>query len=221
MKFEFEKYAGKKGQLLKQSFYSDSDILNQAKSLLGKVLVTNFDGQLTSGVIVDTEAYRAPEDKGSHAFGNRLTERTKVMFEEGGRAYVYLCYGIHEMFNVVGGPKGAAHAILVRAIEPLEGLDTMIARRQLKSWKYNLTAGPGSLAKALGINRGQTGLPLTKDNQIWIESRNVSIEDAQVLSTPRIGIDYAEEWKDAPWRFILKHNPWISGNRKQNEVVTR
>ena len=123
--------------MLPAHFYTRPDVVQVAKDLLGKYLVTNFEGQVTSGKIVETEAYRAPDDRASHAFGNRRTARTEVMFAEGGHAYVYLCYGIHHLFNVVTGPSEMAHAVLVRAVQPVDNVELMLARR--------LTAGPGSL----------------------------------------------------------------------------
>src|ERR1700712_3535719 len=134
---------------LPQSFYLNADVVHISKSLLGKYLFTCIDGVATGGYIVETEAYNGVIDRASHAYGNKLTPRTKTMFMQGGIAYVYLCYGIHEMFNIVTSIEGQPHAILVRAIQPAEGLDIMLCRRNMPALKPNLTSGPGSVAKAL------------------------------------------------------------------------
>lgn len=191
---------------LPADFYQRTDVVQVAKDLLGKVLITNFDGQLTSGRITETEAYRAPDDRASHAWNNRLTARTEVMFREGGCAYVYLCYGIHQMFNVVTAPEGMAHAVLVRAIEPLEGLDTMLKRRQYKTLKPSLTTGPGAVGQALGLHTGWSGQRLyLPDSPVWIETRGESQAETDIQCGKRIGIDYAGACADWPWRF------WIGG----------
>ena len=174
-------------------FYQRTDVVNLSKELLGKVLVTRFDGAITAGMIVETEAYRAPDDKACHAHLNRYTERTKVMFEPGGVAYIYLCYGIHHLFNVVTGRDGMAHAILIRAIEPLEGVDQMLERRGFEKMKPQLTAGPGVMSKALGIHKSMTGASLvTPDSKMYIEDRGITISPDEILASPRVGIDYAE-----------------------------
>ena len=182
-----------------------------AKELLGKVLVTAFDRIQTAGRISEVEAYRAPDDRACHAYGNRRTKRTEVMFQEGGRAYIYLCYGIHHLFNVVTAGAGMAHAILIRAVEPADGIGIMQERRGMNHRKPQLTAGPGGMSKALGIHRSYTGISLTApDSPIWIEDRGEILPENAILSGPRIGIDYAEECKDWPWRFWIKDNKWVS-----------
>ncbi len=200
----------RKALILEESFYQDSDVLMLGENLLGKFLCTNINGMYTSGKIVETEAYRAPEDKASHAFGNRRTSRTEVMFHSGGRAYVYLCYGIHHLFNVVTGPEGQAHAILIRAIEPVDGIDEMLNRRQMQKTAYSLTSGPGVLTRALGITTQWNGSRLTSGKNIWIEDRNTGISGKDVLKSPRVGVDYAEECAAWDWRFRIKGNPWCS-----------
>lgn len=193
-----------------EEFYSHEDILQQARLLLGKVLMTRVKGRVTSGVIVETEAYKAPEDKASHAHGNKRTGRTEVMFGNGGHAYVYLCYGIHEMFNVVVGPTEKAHAILIRAVEPLDGMEIIQDRRRLRRSGYNLGAGPGNLTRSLAIDRSMNGLNLMEREHVWIEDREVDPPAEKIVATPRVGIDYAEEWIEKPWRFILRDSPWVS-----------
>lgn len=196
-------------------FYTQTDVVQLARELLGKVLVTKFNGLRTTGRITETEAYRAPEDRASHAFGNRRTARTEVMFQEGGRAYIYLCYGIHHLFNVVTGPEGMAHAVLVRAVEPLEGLETMFERRGMASANPkrippNLTTGPGALAQALGMSTLFTGQSLlAPDSPIWIEDTHENYSEDEIAAGPRIGVDYAGECAAWPWRFWVKNTPFV------------
>lgn len=194
---------------LTESFYQRSDVVKIARELLGKVLFTNVDGVRTGGRIVETEAYSWKE-RGSHAYGARKTKRNAVMFEQGGLAYVYLCYGIHNMFNVVTNTSGTADAILVRAIEPIEGLAEMQLRRGTLPSHFQLTSGPGKLAKALGIDRNLNGKFLV-DNEVWIEDQGFTLKRAMIEASPRIGIDYAGEDAKLPWRFFVKGNRWVSG----------
>jgi len=196
---------------LKKSFYIREDILQISKDLLGKVLVTNIDNQLTSGIIVETEAYRAPDDKASHAYNNLCTSRTKTMFAEGGCAYVYLCYGIHHMFNVVTAKKGVAHAVLVRAIEPVDNIEWMFERRKMQQTNHRLTGGPGKVGKALGITTQLTACSLIEeDSPIWIEDRGINIDEHQIIASPRVRVDYAEECAAWNWRFRIKDSKWTS-----------
>lgn len=193
------------------AFFQSEDILHLSKALLGKHLVTNFDEQRTVGRIVETEAYRAPDDKACHAHLNRFTKRTSVMFLEGGHAYVYLCYGIHHMFNIVTAPEGMAHAILVRAVEPLESVDLMMERRGFDKLRPQLTAGPGVLTRAMGLTTAHTGMDMTStDSPFWIEDAGEPVEETQIIASPRVGIDYAEECAAWPWRFRIKDNKWTS-----------
>jgi DNA-3-methyladenine glycosylase len=205
-------FYGSKLARLPLEFYTRTDVVQIARELLGKVLVTEIDGQRTAGRITETEAYRAPDDRACHAFGNRRTARTEVMFQEGGRAYIYLCYGIHHLFNVVTGPEDMAHAVLIRAIEPVEGSDVMRQRRCGSREKHlsKLTTGPGTLSQALGVTTGFTGQSLFKpDTPIWIEGTAVEISDNEIASGPRIGVDYAGECAAWPWRFWLKNSPFV------------
>jgi DNA-3-methyladenine glycosylase len=182
-----------------------------SKALLGKVLCTKLDGQLTSGIIVETEAYHGPEDKASHAFGMRRTPRTEPMFGRAGVAYIYLCYGIHYLFNIVTAPAGVPHAILVRAIEPVDGIDIMLGRRAMESVLPRLTAGPGSMSTALGLNTSLTGQDMLKRNSpVWIEDRGVLIPEKEIIASPRVGVDYAGEWAKKRWRFRIRDNRWTS-----------
>lgn len=162
------------------------------------------------GKIVETEAYKAPEDKASHAYGNRVTKRTQIMFENGGKAYVYLCYGVHHLFNVVVGQEGLAHAILVRALEPVQGIKHMMERRNIKTSTYRLTNGPGILSKAMGITTAWNGASLLKRQDIWIEMRDASLQSQDIIASPRVGVAYAEECALWKWRFRIRNNFWSS-----------
>jgi len=195
------------------SFYLGTDVVEISKQLLGKYLFTCIDGLLTGGYIVETEAYNGAVDKASHAYGNRRTNRTEIMFHEGGIAYIYLCYGIHEMLNVVTSTEGHAQAILIRAIEPTTGIDIMQARRNMEIVKPNITAGPGSVAKALGIDRKLNGVSLQSD-ELWIEDRGLNFTDEQIAAVPRIGVSYAGEDALLPYRFYVKGNIYVSKPNK-------
>lgn len=194
---------------LAKDFYLSKEVVATARNLLGKYLFTNINGEISGGFIVETEAYQGITDKASHAFGNRLTNRTKTMYEVGGIAYVYLCYGIHEMLNVVTSVEGEPHAVLIRAVNPTEGIDLMLERRNMTSIKNNITAGPGSVAKALGISRKMNGFSFQSD-EIWIEDRGLTFPDDQVASVPRVGVAYAKEDALLPYRFYVKGNPFVS-----------
>jgi DNA-3-methyladenine glycosylase len=187
---------------LDRSFYTRSDLLQVSRDLLGKVLATNIDGCVTKATITEVEAYAGETDKASHAYGGRRTKRTEPLYKTGGRAYVYLCYGIHHMFNVVTNIEGIPHVALVRAGRPLHGEADMLRRRGKAKTNKTLLGGPGSLGKALGITTELTGIDLLGD-QIWIEDQDLTVEDAKVIVGPRIGIDYAEEDAKLPYRFIL------------------
>ncbi|MBS1526410.1 MAG: DNA-3-methyladenine glycosylase [Bacteroidetes bacterium] len=198
---------------LPQSFYLSSDVINVSKALLGKYLFTSIDGLISGGYIVETEAYNGIIDRASHAYGNRRTNRTAIMFREGGIAYVYLCYGIHEMLNVVVSPEDEPRAILIRAIDPTDGLNIMMERRNMDTIKPNITAGPGSVAKALGIDRRLNGVSL-QSNDLWIEDRGLSFDDEQIAAVPRIGVAYAGQDALLPYRFYVKGNKFVSKPNK-------
>ena len=159
-------------------------------------------------MIVETEAYVGINDKASHAYNNKKTNRTEVMYEKGGVCYVYLCYGIHYLINIVTGEKNIPHAILIRAIEPKDGIDIMLQRRSLKKTSFNITNGPGKLSQALAINKILNGKSLNS-NKIWIEDLKINIDEKDILSSPRIGVDYAKEDAKLPYRFYL-NNKWVS-----------
>lgn len=194
---------------LSEDFYLSKEVTQIARNLIGKYLFTNINGEISGGYIVETEAYNGIIDKASHAFGNRLTNRTKTMYAAGGVAYVYLCYGIHEMLNIVTSEAGEPHAVLIRAINPTTGIDLMLERRKMPSLKNNLTAGPGSVAKALGISRKMNGLSF-QGEEIWIEDRGLNFLDDQIAAVPRVGVAYAKEDALLPYRFYVKGNPHVS-----------
>ncbi|MEP1033731.1 DNA-3-methyladenine glycosylase [Ekhidna sp.] len=197
---------------LPRSFYQKPDVVQIAKDLLGKVLVTQIDGYFTAGKIVETEAYCGRGDKACHANGKR-SPRTEIMYGEGGRAYVYLCYGIHHLFNVVTNVEGKADAVLIRALEPIQGIDIMKERRNFT--KAKLTSGPGTLSQAMGIHVKMTGEDLC-DNQIWIVGSSPK-EKVEILSDTRIGVEYAEEDALKPWRFIIADSKFVSKPVKQKK----
>jgi DNA-3-methyladenine glycosylase len=196
--------------ILPLSYYQSEDTLGLGVDLLGKFLITDFgDKGRTGGMIVETESYLAPEDKASHAYNFRRTNRTEVMYSSGGVAYVYLCYGMHHLFNIVTHKKGVPHAILIRAIELTDGIDTALERLEKKALSPRAASGPALLSKALGIKNIHTGINLSQ-NQIWIEDRGVSFESCDIAAKPRIGIDYAEEYARKKWRFYIKNHPAVS-----------
>ncbi|WP_068838100.1 DNA-3-methyladenine glycosylase [Pontibacter akesuensis] len=194
---------------LPKSFYTRPDVVHLAQELLGKYVYTCVNGMLTGGMIVETEAYSGQNDKACHAHLNRRTKRTEIMYHEGGVAYVYLVYGIYHLFNIITNTEGNADAVLVRAIEPEVGVEEMLLRRGMASIKPNLTAGPGVLSIALGIDKKLYGADLT-GSTIWLEDKGITIPPEQIVSGPRIGIDYAEEDALLPWRFWVKGNKWVS-----------
>jgi len=202
-------------KLPKEYFFND-DAVALAKDLLGKVLYTNIDGEISAGIIVETEAYFGIKDKASHAYGGRRTNRTETMYSAGGVSYVYLCYGMHHLFNVVTSVKDDPHAVLIRAIEPLVGLDLMEARRNMPATKPAISSGPGSAAKALGIDRSFNAKNLI-GNEIWLEDQGIIYKEEQIAATPRVGIAYAQEHAALPWRFFVKGNKYVSKPNKVTE----
>ncbi len=187
---------------LSKEFYCNPDVVQLAQELLGKYLFTCIDGILTGGIITETEAYRGIDDKASHAYNGRRTARTEIMYREGGTAYVYLCYGMHALFNVVSNQKDIPHAILIRAVKPTHGLDVMLKRSKKAKIDRNFGVGPGKVSKILGISVPHSGLSLL-DNQIWIEDRGLQIASHKITATPRIGIDYAGEDAKLLYRFLI------------------
>lgn len=192
---------------LDKDFYTRSDTCQIAKELLGKKIFTKIDGVVTSGIIVETESYTGINDKASHSYGGRRTKRNEQMYSIGGFAYIYLCYGLHHLFNVVTGKENDPQAVLIRAIEPIDGIDIMLKRRNKQKLDYTLTAGPGSLTQALGITVDLNGTDLNSDI-IWIEDNGVNYKD--IIESPRVGVGYAKEDALLPYRYRVKNNQWTS-----------
>lgn len=197
---------------IQKSFYVREDVLQIAQELLGKIIITQIDGMLTAARIAETEAYAGITDKASHAWNGRRTNRTEIMYAEGGKAYVYLCYGIHHLFNVVTNAVDIPHAILIRGAEPVQGIDIMLERTKKKKADLTLTRGPGNLSKALGILTAHSGVSLLS-KEIFIADDGYVLNKKYIISTPRIGVDYAAEDALLPYRFIIKDNPYVSGKK--------
>jgi len=194
-------------KLLPEAFYRRSDVTRIARALIGKALFTRIEGKITAGMIVETEAYSWIE-RGCHAYDNRKTARNAVMFGEGGHAYVYLCYGMHNLFNVVTNREGKADAVLIRALEPVEGLPIMQHRTGSEHTR-RITSGPGKLTRAMGIDRLHNGLALTS-GKVWVADVGSSANKRHIVASRRIGIDYAGKDALLPWRFTLKDSLWVS-----------
>jgi DNA-3-methyladenine glycosylase len=199
-------------------FYQRADVVQIAKELLGKILVTKWDGpdgyrDETSGRIVEVEAYNGVIDKASHASGGRRTNRNEVMYGDGGVVYVYLCYGIHHLFNVVTNKKETPHAILVRALEPMKGIDLMLERVGKKKLDHTLTRGPGNVSKALAIYTQHNGQSLLSKD-LFIGEDGFVVHKRDLAASPRIGVDYAGEDAKLLYRFFIKGNPFVSGKPK-------
>ncbi|MFN0276025.1 MAG: DNA-3-methyladenine glycosylase [Chitinophagales bacterium] len=193
---------------LEKEFYTRTDTVKIAKELLGKKLVSNFSGKITSGIICETEAYCGTEDRGCHAYNGRFTERTRIMYAEGGVAYVYLCYGVHSLFNVITHAEKKPHAVLIRAIEPADGKQTILKRRNKKSADFRLGAGPGLVSACLGFTTKHTGISLLSDT-IWIESAE-NIQEKNIIKSPRVGMNFEGKYKLIPWRFRIKNSCFTS-----------
>jgi len=195
---------------LPASFYLQADVLKIAEGLLGKILQTKINGVITAGRIVEVEAYNGIADRASHAAGGRRTARNEIMYGAGGYAYIYLCYGIHHLFNVVTNTADIPHAVLIRALEPLEGIGEMMKRRGRSKPGYFLTRGPGNLSKALGITTAYTGMKLSGE-VISILEDGFCFHPDDITRSPRIGVDYAGEDAKLPYRFFIKNNLYVSG----------
>jgi len=201
-------------QKLPAAYYRSEDVNFIAKDLLGKFLISNINGQLTSGMIIETEAYQAPEDRASHAYNNRRTPRTEVMYETGGVAYIYICYGMHHLTNVVTGPKDCAHAVLIRALEPADGIKIMAKRRKMDIADIRLTKGPGVLSVAMGLTNELSGTSLhAASTKLWIENRGLKLEANEICAGTRIGVESAGESALWPWRYFVKGNKYVSATR--------
>ncbi len=197
---------------LPKAFFQRTEVTDIARELLGMHLITSIDGTLTGGKIVETEAYAGITDRASHAYGGRRTARTETLYLDGGVAYVYLCYGIHHLFNIVTGPQDTPHAVLIRGVEPLYGVEQMMFRRNMATLKPQLSAGPGALSKALGIDRRHNAQDL-EEGDLWIADAGERPSAEEIVSSARIGVAYAKEDALLPWRFSLKGNPYVSKPR--------
>ncbi len=197
------------GKKLPLEYFQQSDVVLLSKDLIGKKLCTNFNDQFSSGIITETEAYNGRTDKACHAFGGLRTKRTETIYQQGGIAYVYLCYGIHHLLNFVTNHEGLADAILIRAIEPIDGVDVMLERRNKPKLDKTLSSGPGTLSQALGISTKNNGILLNSDD-IWVEDAPFPVREQDIETTTRIGVDYAGEDALLPWRFYLKTSQFVS-----------
>jgi len=191
-------------------FYEGTDVVLIAKELIGKIIVTKFNGLITSGRIVETEAYIGLTDKASHSFGGKRTARNEHMYAPAGIAYVYICYGMHHLFNIVSNAKDIPDAVLIRAVEPITGVDTMLKRTGKQKLDNTLTKGPGNAAKALGISKEHSGINLVK-NEIYIADDGFKITETSIGISRRIGIESSGDAVLFPYRFYVKGNRFVSG----------
>lgn len=190
-------------QRLSQEFYQRGDVVQIARELLGKALVTRVDGVLSSGIICETEAYAGTADRASHAYGGRRTNRTEIMYQNGGFSYVYLCYGIHRLFNVVTNVSDVPHAVLIRGIRPLDGVEIILQRRSGNN-HAKMGIGPGNVSSCLGIGLEHNGQNMLLSDTIWLEDRALVVPESEIIIGPRIGVDYAGEDAKLPYRFVWK-----------------
>lgn len=191
------------------SYYLKNDVVTLAKSFLSKYLITEINGVVTGGLITETEAYEGITDKASHTYGGLKSKRTEIIFAKGGVSYIYLCYGVHYLFNIVTNKKDVPHAVLIRGIYPLIGVNEMLLRTGKNKAGYHLTNGPGKLSKALGITIQQNG-ELLSGNSIWIEDRNINCKEEDILIGKRVGVEYAGADALLPYRFILDYGNYIN-----------
>lgn len=212
---------------LELKFYN-RDSLTVAKYLLGKILVKNINGMELRARIVEVEAYTGIHDKACHTYGGKITPRTEVMFGRAGKLYVYLIYGMYDLLNIVTGKEGDGEAVLIRGVEPLGNLDIFSQNRYLKNYdkltsyqRKNLTNGPGKLMKALGLNRDDNGVDLLEEEIYLIDD---GYRDFEIVTSPRIGIDYAEEHAELPYRFYILGSDYVSvkwGGKYENRSICR
>jgi DNA-3-methyladenine glycosylase len=182
------------------------------------VLVTKFDGLYTTGRIVETEAYKGMVDKASHAYNGRRTTRTDIMYRNGGAAYVYLCYGMHHLFNVVTNKENIPHAVLIRAIEPLEGKEIMLERSGKKKWDNTIGSGPGNMSRAMGIITAYSGISLMDEN-LFLADDGFLLKKNSIIATPRIGVEYSGEDAELPYRFIIAGHPQVSAKSFTSKFI--
>lgn len=203
---------------LSLDFYQRSNVVKIARELLGKIVFSFVDGKTTAGIITETEAYNGEIDRASHAFGGRRTARTEIMYKAGGTAYVYLCYGIHSLFNVVTNKENIPHAVLIRAIYPVVNFKEMQKRcTNTKSPKEKICIGPGTVSQALGIHYSHSGKSLL-GKEIWIEETGIKIPANKIISGPRIGVDYAGKDALLPYRFRVLDNGFLLNQKSIIEI---
>lgn len=198
---------------LKQAFYDRTDVVQIARDLLGKIVVTDINGRYTSGRIVETEAYVAFIDKASHSYGGKRTSRNESMYAAPGTTYIYICYGLHQMLNFVTNKYGVPDAVLIRAVEPIKGIEAMMERTGKKKSDRSITRGPGNVGKALGVFKHMSGTHLT-DNQIYVCNDGFLLDESQIGVSERIGVSGAGKDATLPYRFYIKNNPYVSGKKK-------
>ncbi len=203
---------------LNRAFYERQDTLLVARELLGKLIITRFGGEETIGRIVETEAYCGITDRASHAYNNRRTVRTEIMYRRGGIAYVYLCYGIHHLFNVVTNVEDTPHAVLIRAIEPVAGMTAILKRTGRSRWEKSIGSGPGNVTKALGIQTLHSGMSL-QDENLYLAQDDFAVAETNVIATPRIGVEYAGEDALLPYRFVIAGHPQVSAKSFTSKFI--
>lgn len=198
-------------QKLAAEFYERANVVDIARDLLGKILVTQIDKQLTSGRIVETEAYIGLTDMASHSYGGKRTARNEAMYGPAGTSYVYTCYGMHQLFNVVTNAAGVPDAVLIRALEPINGIPTMLRRTGKAGLDNTLTKGPGNTGKALGLHKSHNGISLL-GNRIYLADDGFLLADAAIGASKRIGVQYAGPDALLPYRFYVKGHPYVSAS---------
>jgi DNA-3-methyladenine glycosylase len=199
-------------QILDQSFYNRKNVVQVARDLLGKILITQLDGVRSSGRIVETEAYAGVADRASHAFGGRRTARSEHLYGDPGTVYVYICYGMHHLFNVITNKKDIPHGVLIRALEPMEGIEHMLHRTGKPVADFTLTKGPGNLSCALGMTKFHSGGNVFSE-EIFIADDGLRYKKNEIVITKRIGVEGAREDADLPYRFIVRGNPYVSAKK--------
>lgn len=197
---------------LPESFYDRDDVVTIARELLGKIVQTDIGSIITSGRIVETEAYVAHVDRASHAYNGRRSAKNEHMYCAPGTSYIYICYGMHQMLNIVTNKEGIPDAVLIRAIEPLKGIEAMLERTGKLKADHTLTRGPGNVGKAMGINKTHSGFPLKEHIRIFEDARSAIPDDMVIIST-RIGVESAGDDAALPYRFFIKGNPYVSGRK--------
>lgn len=188
--------------ILPHSYFQNSNVVFLAKDLIGKVIYTKVNGETVGGIISETEAYAGVQDKASHAYNNKRTNRTGTMYLEGGHIYMYLCYGIHNMVNIVTNKKEIPDAVLIRSIQPYTNIEVLLKRRNTQKNNNNTFNGPGKVGQALALTTAHDAIILNNET-IWIKDEGISLDPSKIKTTPRIGIDYAEEDALLPYRFII------------------